>query len=45
MQGDKYVRRSKYKNIFDNLIKVTIQIGQRKFLSLKTLKILYHGHM
>ena len=36
------VRISKYKNIFENVIN---QIGKKKFLLLKTLNILYHGHM
>ena len=40
--GD-HVRRSKYKNIFAE--GYTGYIGQRKFLWLKKLKILFHGHM
>ena len=39
--GD-HVRISKYKNIF---VKDICQIGQKKYLSLRKLKILYHGHM
>ena len=40
--GD-HVRRSKYKNIFAE--GYTGYIGQRKFLWLKKLKILFHEHM
>ena len=36
------VRISKYKNIFE---KLTLQIGLKKFLWLKKLKILSHGHI
>ena len=39
--GD-HVRISIYKNI---LLKVILQIGQKKFLLLKKLKIQFHGHM
>ena len=35
------LRISKYKIMF---LKVALQIGQKKFLLLKKLKILYHGH-
>ena len=35
------VRISKYKQ---NLQEVTLRIGQKKFLWLEKLKILYHGH-
>ena len=39
--GD-HVRISKYKNI---LLKNTHRIGQKKFLLLVKLRMLYHGHM
>ena len=39
--GD-HVRIWKYKNIF---AKTTLQIGLKKFLSSRKLKILYHGYM
>ena len=39
--GD-HVRISKFKNI---LLKVILQIGLKKFLLLKKLKIQLHGHM
>ena len=41
--GD-HVRISKYKNIFAKGY-IICQIGQKKYLLLRKLKILYHGHM
>ena len=42
--GD-HVRISKYKNIFAKGYMPNCQIGQKKHLLLRKLKILYHGHM
>ena len=41
----KLVIVSKYQNTKIFMKKVTLQIGLKKFLSLKNLKILYCGHM
>ena len=34
-----------YQNAKMSLLKDTVQIGQRRYMSLKRLKILYHIHM